>query len=319
MTIYPLQALLLLAGALFCAGASAQAYPSKPVKLIVAFGPGTATDAVARFVGNHISKSTGQPVIVDNKGGANGFIASEFVAKSAPDGYTLLITTQTTHAANPSLFRKLPYDPVKEFTPVSSIGRGALVLVAAPGFPANNVAELTALAKKQPGKLSFGAGNASARAGGELYRMLGNVDLLHVPYKSAPQAILDLLSGRIDLIWADVYTGMTQVKAGKLKALATTGAARLRTAPGVPTMIEQGVAGYELYAWTGAFLPAKAPVELVRRVNELIVAAIKADPAFFDASGSEAHPLSPEEFARFQAREIALWAKIVKAAGIEPE
>ncbi|MGQ0547688.1 MAG: Bug family tripartite tricarboxylate transporter substrate binding protein [Betaproteobacteria bacterium] len=298
--------------------AQAQAYPAKPIRFVVAFGPGSATDAVARFVGNHVSKATGQPVVVDNRGGASGFIAAEMVARAPADGYTVLVTTQTTQAANASLFRKLPYDPVKDFAPVSPVSRGALVLVAAKDFPADSVAALVALAKKNPGKYTFASGNASSRAGGDLFRAVAGVDILHVPYKSAPQALTDLVGGQIHLMWADVHTGMGQVRAGRVKPLATTGARRLRTAPDVPTMAEQGVP-YELYAWTGIYLPAGAPAAIVARLNELVAAAIKSDPAYFEASGSEPFPMSPAEFAAFQAREIALWAKIVKLAGIEPE
>ncbi len=295
------------------------AYPNKPIRFVVAFAAGSATDAAARYVGQQITQMTGQPVIVDNKPGASGFIAVDAVVKAAADGYTVFLTTQTTQAANPSLFKRLPYDPVRDLTPVAPISRAPLLLIAAPKFAADNLAQLTALAKARPGKLTFGAGNSSARAGGELFKMLAGVDLLHVPYKSNPQAITDLIGGQIDLVWADVFTGMTQVRAGNAKALATTGKRRIEAAKDVPTMIEQGLPGYELYAWTGVYLPAKAPPAIVQRLNQLVAAAVQADPKFFAVTGAEQFTASPQEFARFQDAEIALWARIVKTAGIEPE
>jgi tripartite-type tricarboxylate transporter receptor subunit TctC len=301
------------------ATAPAQTWPARPIRFVVAFPAGSATDSAARLVGNYVARVSGQAVVVDNRPGANGFIAAEAVAKAAPDGYTVLVTTQSTHAINPAMFRKLPYDPVKDFTPVSPISRGALILVAAPTFRANNLAELTALAKAQPGKVTFASGNMSSRAGGELYAMMAGVKLLHVPYKGVPQALPDLLSGQVDLMWADSYTGISQLKAGRVKALATTGSERMRSAPNVPTTIEQGLPGFELYAWTGVYLPANAPPAIVNQLNEWVRGAIKADPAFFEAGGGASYWLSPAEFSRYQASEIDLWARIVKAAGVEPE
>lgn len=307
-------AVLLATGA-----AMAQTYPTKPIRFVVSFPAGSGTDSAARLVANHITKTSGHVIVVDNKPGANGFIAAETVAKAPADGYTVLITTQTTHAINPSMFKKLPYDPVRDFTPVSPITKGALILVAANSFPAGNVAELTALAKKQPGKITFASGNMSSRAGGELYAMMANVQLLHVPYKGAPQALTDVVAGQVNLMWADTFTGSGQLKSGRVKALATTGAERMKNAPEVPTMVEQGYPGYELYAWSAAYLPANAPAEIVNRLNGWIQAAVKADTAYFDAGGGVPFPLSPGDFAKFQAKEIDLWARIVKASGVEPE
>ena len=301
------------------ATAMAQTYPTKPIRFVVSFPAGSGTDSAARLVANYITKTTGHVIVVDNKPGANGFIAAETVAKAPADGYTVLITTQTTHAINPSMFKKLPYDPVRDFTPVSPITKGALLLVAANGFPAGNVAELTALAKRQPGKITFASGNMSSRAGGELYAMMAGVQLLHVPYKGAPQALTDVVAGQVNLMWADSFIGSGQLKAGRVKALATTGAERMRNAPEVPTMVEQGFPGYELVAWSAAYLPANAPAEIVNRLNGWIQAAVKADPGYFDATGGVPFPLSPADFVKFQAKEIDLWARIVKASGVEPE
>lgn len=319
LTCSKLWPLMFGAAWLLSEAALAQTYPGKPIRFVVAFPAGSATDATARVVANHITRVSGVTVVVDNKAGANGFLAAEAVAKSAPDGHTVLITTQTTHAINPSVFRKLPYDPVREFIPVSPISRGAMLLVAAPGFPANNMAELTALAKASPGKITFASGNMSSRAAGELYAAIAGVKLLHVPYKGAPQALTDVAGGQVDLIWADSFIGLTQLKYGRVKALGSTGAERIRTAPGVHTMIEQGLPGFELYAWSAAYFPAGTSSALVLQMSDWIKGAIRSDAAFFESGGGSSFHLSPADFARFQAKEIDLWARIIKAAGVEPE
>lgn len=301
------------------AQAQAGSYPSKPVRFVVAFPAGSATDQTARLVAQQITKVTGQSVVVDNRGGANGFIAAEAVAKAAPDGYTVLVTTGTTHAANPALFRKLPYDPVKDFTPVTPLSLGGFILVVAPGFAAQNVADLARLAKASPGKYSFASGNGPSRIGGEMFKMMSGADLLHVPYRGAPQALNDLMAGQVSMIWTDTRTGVPLVQAGKLKALAVTSRQRMSTLPQVPTMIEQGYPDYLLINWVGVYLPARATPELVTRLNSLLHAAVKAEMANLIANGGEALISSPEEFARLQASDTAMWARVVKAAGIEPE
>jgi tripartite-type tricarboxylate transporter receptor subunit TctC len=316
--MHSLKSLLIAALTAIPLAAATQTLPAKPIKMIVPFGAGTVTDSAARLVADHITKATGQPVIVDNRAGANGILGADAAAKSTPDGYTVLVGTQTTQAANPSLFKALPYSPAQDFIPVGPISRGALVLVASPSFPANNVTELIALAKKNPGKYTFGHSSSSARAGGELFKMLAHVDLRDVPYKSAPQVLTDMLGGHVDLTWSDGFTALTQVKTGKLKALGTTGATRMPAA-GVPTIAEQGVAGYELYGWTGLWVPAKTPPDVVNRYAEWVQAAVKANTAAFASQGLEPFTMSPKEFASFQAAEIEKWARIVKAAGITPE
>lgn len=299
--------------------AQGDAYPSRPVRFVVAFPAGSATDQVARLVAAPMSKAVGQPVIVENRGGANGFLACEAVAKAPPDGYTVLMTTGTTHAANPSLFRKLPYDPVRDFAPVTSMSLSQFVLVATPSLAARNATELAQLARASPGRISFASGNAPSRIGGEMFRMMSGADLLHVPYRGAPQALTDLVGGQVSVMWTDVRTGVPLVQSGKLRALATTGRQRLRTLPDVPTMIEQGFPDYELFNWTGAYVPAGTPPAVVARLNALIHAAVRADQANHETSGGEVVLLAPEEFARLQARDAAMWARVVKAAGIEPE
>jgi len=294
-------------------------YPNKPIRFIVSFPAGTATDQAGRLVAQQITKATGQPVVVDNRGGASGFIACEAVAKAPADGYTVLITTGTTHAANPALFRKLPYDPVKDFVPITSIENNVFVLVVAQSFAAKSVTELAKLAKANPGRYSFASANAPSRIGGEMFKMMSGTDLLHVPYKGAPQALTDVLGGQVSMMWTDLRTGIPQVQSGKLKALAVTGKSRLSIVPNVPTMMEQGFPEYYLANWIGAYLPANASRDIAAKLHSLIHAAVKADLAGHSSVGSEVLLLSQSEFAKLQASDTAMWARIVKAAGIEPE
>jgi tripartite-type tricarboxylate transporter receptor subunit TctC len=217
------------------------------------------------------------------------------------------------------LFKKLPYDPVKEFVPVTSLSMNDFVLVVLPGFPAANVAELAQLARANPGRYSFASGNAPSRIGGEMFKMMSGTNLLHVPYRGAPQALGDLLGGQVSMIFSDLRTAMPQVTAGKLKALAVTGRKRLPTAPEIPTMVEQGYPDYELFNWVGAYLPAKTPPEIVNKLNALLHAAVKADQAAHETTGGSVRLTSPQEFARLQAADTAMWARVVKAAGMEPE
>ena len=299
--------------------AQADAYPNKPVRFIISFPAGSATDQVARLIAPQFTKISGQSVVVDNRGGAAGFIACEAVAKAAPDGYTVLFTTGTTHAANPSLFKKLPYDPVKDFMPVSTLSMNDFVLVVLPTFPANNVAELAQLARAHPGKYSFASGNAPSRIGGEMFKMMSGTNLLHVPYRGAPQALGDLLGGQVSMIFSDLRTAMPQVMGAKLKPLALTGRKRLAVAPNIPTMIEQGFPDYDLFNWVGAYLPAKTAPDIVNKLNTLLHAAVKADQAAHETNGGEVRLTTPAEFAKIQAADTAMWARVVKAAGMEPE
>jgi tripartite-type tricarboxylate transporter receptor subunit TctC len=300
----------------------AQAFPEKAITFVVPFAAGTATDQIARALGNQIATETRQAVIIDNKAGASGFIASQAVAKAPADGYTVLITTNTTHAANEHLFKKLPYDPVKDFSPVAALGKGGQIMVVNPAFPAKNVAEFIALAKKDPGKYSFGSGSSSSRMAGELLQQMADIKLLHVPYKSNTLAVTDLLGSQINMMITDTATGLPQVKAGKLRALGVSSAARSPLAPDVPTISEAGVKGYEMGYWFAAYAPAKTPPAVVKRLNELLVKAAKSEAArtaFYEPTGTEVFTTSPEELAKFQTAESQKWGRIVKAAGIEAE
>ena len=301
--------------------ACAQSYPAKPITFIVPFAAGTATDQLARSIGQAITTETGQAVVVDNKPGASGFIAAQAAAKAAADGYTVLITTNTTHAANEHLYRKLPYDPVREFTPITGLGKGGQILVVNPLNPAKSVGELIAQAKKDPGKLTFGSGSSSSRIAGELFQQMAGLQLLHVPYKSNTLAITDLLGGQIDMMITDTTTGLPQIKAGKLRALGFSGKQRSLLAPDVPTIDEAGVKGYEMTYWFAAYTPANTPAPVVKRLNELLIKATRSPSAttFYRSTGTDVFTTTPEELGKFQADESLKWGRIIKAAGIQPE
>jgi tripartite-type tricarboxylate transporter receptor subunit TctC len=302
--------------------ASAQAFPAKTITFVVPFAAGTATDQIARAVANGVTAETRQAVVIDNKAGASGFIASQQVAKAAPDGYTVLITTNTTHAANEHLFKKLPYDPVKDFAPVTALGKGGQIMVVNPAFPAKTVAEFVALAKKDPGKYTFGSGSSSSRMAGELLQQLADIKLLHVPYKSNTLAVTDLLGTQIDMMITDAATGLPQVKAGKLRALGVSSAQRSPLAPEVPTIAEAGVKGYEIGYWFAAYAPAGTPPAVVSRLNELLVKAARSEAAkkaFYEPTGTEVFTTTSQELGKFQTGESQKWGRIVKAAGIEAE
>jgi len=303
------------------AGQAWAEFPDKPIRFVVPFAAGSATDQLARAVGQAVTVDSKVTVVVDNKPGANGFIAASDVAKAAPDGYTILITTNTTHAANEHLFKKLPYDPVKDYTPVTALGRGGQIMVVNPQVPAKTVAEFIALAKTQPGKLSFGSGSSSSRIAGELFQQMAHVELLHVPYKSNPLAITDLLGNQIQMMITDTATGLPQVKSGKLRALGVSGKSRSPLAPDVPTIDEAGVKGYEMSYWFAAYAPAGTPQPVVAKLNSLLVKAARSDTAasFYKSTGTEVFTSTPAELARFQSQESGKWGRIIKAANIQPE
>ena len=313
---------LALAGmALAPLAALAQAFPAKPITFVVPFAAGSATDQLARALGQSFTEQTKQAVVVDNKGGASGQIAASQVARAPADGYTVLITTNTTHAANEHLFKKLSYDPVKDFAPITGLGKGGQVLVVRTDAPYTNVMDLVNAAKKAPGKLSFGSGSSSSRAGGEMFKQLTGTDVLHVPYKSNPNAITDLLGGQIDFMVTDTSTGVPQVKGGKLKALGVSTTERNPLLPDVPTIAEAGVKGYDMGYWFAAYAPAGTPAPVVEKLRELLAAAAQSPAAksFFAGSGSVAWTTTPAALGKFQADETAKWGKVIKAAGIEPE
>jgi tripartite-type tricarboxylate transporter receptor subunit TctC len=323
MTSIPRRRALVAWLAAACVGAFAQAtpYPQKPVTFIVPFAAGSATDQLARALGQSITESTKQAVVVDNKAGASGMLAAQAAARAAGDGYTVLITTNTTQAANQHLYKKLPYDPVKDFAPVTGLGKGGQVLVVAANSPYKSVKDLLDFAKKNPGKLTFGSGSSSSRVAGELFQQMSGTELLHVPYKSNPLAITDLLGGQIVMMITDTSTGVPQIKGGKLRALGVSTTKRLPMLAEVPTIDEAGVKDYDMGYWFAAYVPAATPPPVVARLNELLAAGLKtaAAKAFFETSGGEPFPTTPEALAKFQAEEADKWGRVIKKAGIEPE
>ena len=296
-------------------------YPDKPITFIVPFAAGSATDQLARALGTAVTNETKQPVVVDNKPGANAFIGATAAAKAPKDGYSVFITTNTTHAANEHLFKKLPYDPVKDFEPVAALSKGAQILVVNNSLPVSNVGDLVKLAKAQPGKLSFGYGSSSSRIAGELFKQMTSTDILSIPYKSNPPAVTDLIGGQITMMITDMATGLPQVKAGKVKALGVSTTARTPLAPDLPTISEAGVKGYEMTFWFAAYVPAGTPAPIVARLNEVLQRANKSQTVanFYAQNGFETLGGSPDDLRKFQAAESDKWHKIITSANIEKE
>ena len=305
---------------LFSSTLLAQTYPAKPVKIIVPFPVGGIADIYSRLIGNRWSETWGQPVVVENRTGAGGNIAAEMVAKAAPDGYTLVMGSLGTHAVNVSLFSKLPYDPVRDFAPVALALEAEGLLVLHSSMPAKSVSELIAYARSKPGALTYasaGAGTASHLAG-ELFKTMAKVDMVHVPYKGNVPAITDLLAGQTSLLFGTMPTVLPQVHAGRLKALAVTGAARSPAAPELPTVAEAALPGFEVTNWIGIFAPAGTPREIVARLNGEANRTMQLPEirGRLVNEGAKFTAKTPEEFGAFQKSEIAKWAKVVKSAGI---
>lgn len=314
--------LTLLAAALaLAAPALAQSFPDKPLTFIVPFAAGSATDQLARALGQAVTEETKQQVVVDNKPGANAFIGAQAAARAPKDGYTIFITTNTTHAANEHLFKSLPYHPVRDFEPVTLLGRGGQIMVVNPASPANSVADFVKLAKASPGKLSFGSGSSSSRIAGELFKQMTGTYIVNIPYRSNPPAVTDLMGGQIDVMITDMATGLPQVKAGKLRALGVSTTQRSPLAPEIPTISEAGVKGYEMTYWFAAYVPAGTPAPVIARLNEILVKANRSATAskFYAPNGVEVLTSTPEELRKFQQAESLKWQKIITAAGIEKE
>jgi tripartite-type tricarboxylate transporter receptor subunit TctC len=308
-------------GALASNAIAQATYPREPIKFVIPFTAGSSTDTFARAAGRHLSDQFGQPVIVENVPGAQGQIAASKVAKSAADGYTVFITSSTTHAANQSMYKKLSYDPVADFEPVAKLATLSLAMIVHPSIPAKNVQEFLAYAKANPGKLTFGSGASSSRIAGELLKIRGGIDMLHVPYKSNPQAVLDLIAGQISVVISDLTVTMPQARAGKARALALGGATRSPLAPELPTMKEAGVPNYELDAWLAAFVPAKTPPAIIEKLNLAFKKALEDREivSVLHKAGIVPSYSTAQELRTFAAAETDKWAEIVKAAAIQPE
>lgn len=307
----------------FAAGAlAASDFPDHPLRMVVPYPPGGGTDVVARAVGQKLGEAWKQNVVIDNRGGGGGNIGTEFVARAVPDGYTLLMAI-STFTVNPSLFKQLPWDPVRDFAPISKVGSSAYILVVHPSVPAHSVSQLIALARAKPDALSFvssGIGSPLHLAG-ELFNLRANIKMVHVPYKGAGPAIIDLLAGQVQVLFGSSVTMLPHIRNGRLRALATTSAKRLRVAPEIPTIAEAGVPDCEVDGWYGILAPAGTPLERIRKLSDQL-AAIMRTPEMrerFAKEGQEAIGTTPEEFARFIAAEVAKWSKVVRAAGIKAD
>jgi tripartite-type tricarboxylate transporter receptor subunit TctC len=307
--------------ALLGTAASAQSYPSKPITVIVPFGPGSATDTIARLVSQNLATALNASIIIENKVGANGAIAASYVARSAPDGYTLLMATNSPLSAAPTLNKTINYDPVKDFAPLSRIGSYIFILAVHPDVPAQSLQELIAYAKANPNKLSFASGNGSGVVAGETFKSWAGLDIVHVPYRSAPPAINDLLAGRVSMMFTDITIGMPHVQAKSLRALATTRLERSTILPDLPTLDEAGVKGFDMDSWAGLFAPVGTPRDVVVKLNTELRkiidnSEIKAKIALL---GFEAFSSSPEELATHVDVQLVKWTKMIKDAGIQPE
>jgi tripartite-type tricarboxylate transporter receptor subunit TctC len=295
-------------------------YPNKPVKLVVPFPAGSATDQVARLAGQQLQEALKQPFVIENKPGAQGAIAAEFVAKSAPDGYTLMMTTNTPQAANVSLFKKLPYDPIKDFEPVVRLSTTSFMLMAKPDFPAGNLKELLTHVRSQPGKYSAGYGSAGSQVSIAMMKALGKLDVVEVPYKGIPQTVTDVLGGTLSFTFVDLSNALPQMKGGKLKGYAVTSEKRTPLAPDVPAMAEE-LKGYDLIAWFAIMAPAATPKEIVQSLYDAAAKALQKNEVRekFALIGTDVAPMNPAQLAAFIRSEIAKWAVLVKQAGIQPE
>jgi tripartite-type tricarboxylate transporter receptor subunit TctC len=309
-------AVAVLAGA-----AHAQAFPSKPLRFVVPFPAGSATDSVARIVAQAMGESLAQPVAVENKPGANGILGAEAVKAAAPDGYTMLVTTNTTQAANVSLYKKLSYDPVKDFTPIGKIGVTGFILMVRPDFPAGTMQEFLAYARANPGKLSFGHGSAGSLVSGALVASMGGLQVTPVAYKGIPPALTDLIGGSIQFAFADVGNAVAQMNGGKLKGLGVTTSQRASRAPNVPTIAEAALPGYEVQAWFGLVAPAGLAPDVRSKLSSTMLAVL-ARPDVREkiaAAGVDVDPLDSAGLAQAIDAEIKRWAGWVRDANIQPE
>lgn len=301
----------------------AQAYPTKAIRLVVPFPAGGPVDTLARIVGQRLAENVGQPVIVDNRGGAGGNIGADLVAKSAPDGYTLLISIAATLVINPSLYASMPFDPVKDLAPVALLGTAQFVLVTNPSVAANSVKELIALAKSRSGKMTFASsGNGTEpHLAGELFKSLAGIEIIHVPYKGGAPGVTALLGGEVDMSFQAIISALPHIRANKLKALAVTGARRSSAVPEVPTMIEAGVKGFDVTGWYAILAPSGTPPATIARLNAEIgkVLATPDTRERFERIGTEVATSSPAQLADRISADTARWAKIVKLSGARVE
>jgi tripartite-type tricarboxylate transporter receptor subunit TctC len=302
-------------------GAGAQPYPSKPITIVVPFAAGSGTDSITRIIAQYLQTALNQSVVVENKVGASGVLAATYVARAAPDGYTLLMATNSTHSANPYLFKSLGYDPVKDFAPVARAGSYVFMLVVNPDVPAKTLPELVAYAKANPGKLTYASGNTTGIVAGETLKSKAGIDILHIPYKSTPPAINDVLGGRVSMMFIDLAPGLQHVRAGTMRPLAVTTKERSALLPDLPSLSEAGIPGYDVTSYAALFAPAGTPKEIVDRLNAEVQKII-ANPeakSRIAVTGFDAFSGPPETLASFVQTELVNWGKLIKDAGIEPQ
>lgn len=312
---------LVMAVALCAAAAAwAQSYPAKPVRIVVGFPPGGGNDIIARLVGAKMQESWGQPVVIDNKPGAASIIAAEFVAKSAADGYTLLVNATGGMSVNPVLYAKLPYDSLRDFVPISMVGSFPLVLVVHPSVPANSVQELVAYAKANPGKLNYSAGSTAFQVASEMFKQMTAIDIKHIPYKGSAASISAVMAGDVQMTIVDTPPLVPQVKAGRVRALAVTSAKRSASMPEVPAMAET-VPGYEMVLWIGVFAPAGTPGEVAAKLNAEVVRIVRLPDIREKLDGMGVEPIgnTSEQMAEWIRGEIAKFGPVVKAGNIRAE
>ena len=300
-----------------------QRYPSKTIRFVSPFAAGGSTDGLARLIGQRLTEAWEQPVVVENRPGAGGSLGSDIVAKAPPDGHTILLTSVSAHAIGPAMRRKMPYDPVKDFATLSQVASGHNVLAVHPSLPVKSVKELLALARAKPGQLTYGSGGVgtTTHIAGELFKSLGKVDLVHVPHKGGGPLSIALLSGEISISFGSIATVLPQVRAGRQRALAVTGAARAQAMATLPTVAEAGIAGYEMNSWYGVLAPAATPRDIVQRLSAEIARIIKLPETRerLAHEGQEAAGTTADEFATYLRSEVEKWARVVKSSGVPIE
>lgn len=296
-------------------------FPAKPIRVVVPFPAGSATDTITRVLAQSVSQSIGQTVVVENKAGADGAIAAAEVAKAAPDGYTLLMATNSPMSAVPAMKKNPPYDPVADFTPITDVGRYTFFIVVHPSVPAKTLKELIDHARANPGKVNYATGNTTGIVSTAFFASLAKIDLVHVPYKGEPQALTDLVAGRVQLMFCSSGTSMPQIREGKLRPIVTTLAKRTHLLPELPTIAEAGMAEFSITSWAGLFGPAKMPAAVVERLNKEFVAAMgRSDvQAAMEKQAFALSPSSPRELAAFVKEQMESYRRILRAAGVEPD
>jgi len=298
---------------------AADSYPSRLIRLVVPFPAGSATDVEARFLTEKVGALLNQKFVIENKAGANGNIGAAEVARAAPDGYTLYLATNSTHSANVHLYNTMPFDPVADFTPIARLTRNPLVMVVAKDFPAKSLSEFIAYARANPGKLSYGTGNTGSMAAAQLVKSMANIDAVRVSYPGTPQAITDLLGGRIEFVITDVAVTRDFINQGSLRAFGVTTSKRVASLPEVPPIAEVGLPGYDFAAWSGLFAPKGTPSEVVQVLNKAFVAVMETPEAkkFFEGIGLEPDTSTPEGLAEHVRTQTELWGRLIKESGLE--